>query len=465
MGDVVIRVRIEVELEDRASGAPSDGQVERIISQCCADAVNGTFGNFPEASRPPHLSVGATYDPASVWIDEKSRDGVRVAKFAMKVPDRIFPVESGGLQHLIGILASDVFPTQLGKCCIRAHIEGIELSGEITSRANSIFRSGPASMARVRSAFSLAEDEPLIAFSFKPRTGFSHEWAKEVVRKVTRVGVHLVEFDTRYLQDPQYAMNEWAELHRIAVESAADQGRKAAFAPNLSQSSIVAVEAAIRWCDGMGLPAPLVVKVDGGLDALSTMQGIRGRCSNQPVITSYPLFRSSMERYLGSKDGWLEMLILSGVDVVYPGNRPTFQEFRNVGGDFLRGRNLSVARYRNLAKRVVPTIAAGAHPGHLHADYALLGSGAAYFLGGAIALHEDGVEAGARLCVEILNESQRLVKEAREEGRGAIGELPVRLIRQIEHKYGIHGLEPWYQRVSEVFEDDAIRPFYYRDDR
>lgn len=459
MGYVTIKVRIEAELEDRASGEPTDEQIESIINQCCADAVNGTFGHFPDASRPPGLKEGASYDPQTVWIDDESRAETRIAKFTMQIPDWMFPVASGGLQHLIGILASDTFPTQLGKCRIRVQIEELGLSSELTESAHLLFRSGPSSIDRLRSAFSLAEDEPFIAFSVKPRTGFSPAWAKEVVRKVTKAGVHLVEFDTRYLEDPRYAMDGWEELHRIAVDSAAHEGRKAAFAPNLSQSSVVAVEAAIHWCDEADLPGPLTVKVDGGLDALSTMQGIRMRCENQPIITSYPLLRSSMERHLGSKDGWLQMLILSGVDVVYPGNRPTFQEFRNVGGDFARGRSLSVKRYRDLAKRVVPTIAAGAHPGHLHADYALLGSSVAYFLGGAIALHEDGVEAGARLCVNVLKESQHLVKEARE-GRGAIQEISGNLVQEIESKYKIHGLVPWYQDVGEILEGGMIRPFY-----
>ena len=103
------------------------------------------------------------------------------------------------------------------------------------------------------------------------------------------------------------------------------------------------------------------------------------------------------------------MLTLSGVDIVYPGNRPTFSdEVRNVGGDESYGLRLSAARYDRYvrAKRPMPTFAAGAYPGQLQVAYELLGPDVAYFLGGAIALHPKGFQAGARLCVNILDEAR-----------------------------------------------------------
>ena len=464
MDHVTVQVQVEVSLDPSASatptGAPSDEEIASIIEQCCADAVNGTFGVLPGASKPGDLKEGAILD--SVVTDDHLNPAStsRSAEFIMKIPDWMFHIRSGGIQHLVGILASDTFPAQLGKYRLTAKVKSIELSENMANIAKSLFRPWGPSSVRVKSTFSLTADEPLVAFSFKPRVGFSHGWAQEVTRDVVDAGIHLVEFDTRNLQDPSSSINEWAELHQTAMEVANSHGRKAAFSPNISGPSFLAVDAAKQWCDLQGLQGPKVVKVDGGLDGLSTMQGIRLKCTNQPLITSYPLLRPSMGVHLGSRDLWVELLALSGADFIYPGNRPTFQEFRNVGGDFARGRRLQVMRYRNWLTTIVPTFAAGAHPGHLQAAYEILGPNVAYFLGGAIALHAKGPKAGAKLCMEILQEARELAKEADRSDRLHSKEIDSKLQREIEKHYVIRGMKAWYQPLAPVFESGELKPFY-----
>ena len=51
------------------------------------------------------------------------------------------------------------------------------------------------------------------------------------------------------------------------------------------------------------------------------------------------------------------------------------------------------------------SVAGGIYPGQLQAFYELLGPDVAWFLGGGVALHKDGLGAGAALCVRIANEA------------------------------------------------------------
>ena len=329
--------------------------------------------------------------------------------------------------------------------------------------AKDLFHRDRRTIDDIREAFKIEDPlEPLVAFSFKPRAGFDHAYALEMTRDVVKAGVRIVEFDTRNIEDPVGAFDQWRELAETAATVASARGLVGTFAPNLSHSSPVAVELADKWCNLATDIGPKTVKVDGGLDGLSTIQGIRKSHADEPIVTTYPTLRTILRSAIGTSDFWIEMLAMSGSDIIYPGNRPTFNETRIVGGDDTRSLELSAERYGILTKRrwPMPTFAAGVHPGHLQVAFELLGPDVAYFLGGAIALHPSGPGAGARLCMQILEVSRKHAKNALKKGSDFGEDLPAKLIAEIE-SYRANGLPVYYKSPSTVF-GDRLKPFYRR---
>jgi hypothetical protein len=95
----------------------------------------------------------------------------------------------------------------------------------------------------------------------------------------------------------------------------------------------------------------------------------------------------------------------------------------------------------------------------LHAAYEMLGPDVAYFLGGAIALHPKGHKAGARLCVNILDEARKLAEYAKKKHKGSGDPLNETLITEIE-TYSKTAGKVWYQRTEGVFAPPGFAPFY-----
>ncbi|MEU0999621.1 hypothetical protein [Streptomyces tibetensis] len=394
----------------------------------------------------------------------KPHNGARQAEFTMHLPAWMFPIAEGGLQHLVGILVSDTFPSQIYECLLSdVQVKEVDLPYGIIIDAATLYRANERTILNVRNSFNMTnQGEPLIAFSFKPRVGFDLTFAQNVIRAVVEEGVRLVEFDTRHLSSTSH-MNDWKTLATTVGDAAGRQGHTAAFAPNLSHPSHLAVEQAIQWAEAADLPEPRVVKVDGGLDGLGTLQGIRRSSSRQPIVTSYPLMRRVLSQYLGSSDTWVDFFSMCAVDIIYPGNRPTFpEEYRAVGGDDARGLINSSLRYRALVSRgrPMPSFTAGAHPGHLHSAYELLGPDVAYFLGDAIALHPSGQRRGARLCKEILRLAQENAEEAKRKEWANGKDLPARIVTEIE-SYRPNGRVVRYAPPRLVFaQNPTLQPFY-----
>lgn len=464
MDYVTVRLEVRIEL-DRATRryadeAPSEDQVMSAIDQCLADAVDGTFGALGPAARPASNPVKAKLHGGPMI--EEPMNGGRTVEFSFGLPAEMFPVAVGGFQHLIGILAGEAFPNQVGACLLKSpKVKAVELPEAMVQTAKSLFHRSDRTIDHIRTAFQISDPlEPLVAFSFKPRLGFDLPFAERITQDVVNAGVRLVEFDTRNLEDPALAFEGWVRLAGTAAHAGARHRRVATFAPNLSHTAPTAIDLASRWCNRKEVPVPRVVKVDGGLDGLSTLQGIRRHLSNEPIVTTYPLLRTAMKNYVGSADAWIDLLALSGADIIYPGNRPTFNEARNVGGDDTRSLHLSAERYKKYTRQgwPMPTFAAGVHPGHLHAVYELVGPDVAYFLGGAIALHPAGPGAGARLCVTILDTARDNAQTAKTRGDPYGKDLPPKLIQEIE-SYKPNGQAVWYKSPSAVFVG-GLEPFY-----
>jgi ribulose 1,5-bisphosphate carboxylase large subunit-like protein len=467
MSAVEIRAAAVLSLNPERSGKsigtpPSDDALNEAVFQCVSDASDGTFGRLPTVSAMSAEVLDVRFDPP---VD----GGRRRVEFAFALSDGMFPVAAGGLQHLIGCLASDTFPAQTGPCdWHETEVRHVRLSNDMRAAAKFAFRRTARTPLETRDAFALKKGIPLVAFSFKPRVGFSHEAALTTTRKAIEGGVSLVEFDTRNLEEPGRAYSEWVQLALTAAEAGAGQGRVATFAPNLSHASPIAVHFARQWCADRELLEVLkVVKVDGGLDGLSTLQGLRQLLDaegvRQPIVTSYPLLRRAFRPSLGSDDFWIDVLTISGADIIYPGGRPSFpDEARKVGGDEATGLSNAQRRYRMLSSKEdgpMLTFAAGAHPGQLHVAYELLGPDVAYFLGGAIALHPKGVSAGARLCANILAEAAALAEKAEDDDEPYSQPLNADLIREIE-SYKVAGGAPFYYTPEFAFADSPLSPYY-----
>lgn len=411
----------------------SEDDANAVANQVVRDSAAGSFGDFP--------SFWAT-----LWeVDEKfyaRRDDPIEAlggkfRLILKLNDSLFSPERGGLQHLMGILLGDVFRPRIPNYQLRFSVEDVALPREISEMAFRCFRENRAnSIEDVREQFHLESIEPLLAFSFKPRVGIRLDALRSVALDVLKAGFHIVEIDTRDIRLDERRVGALLEL----TQEAANLGLRhvTRFSPNLSLPAYQTLEFVERFRQ-MSEP-PHVIKVDGGLDGLSSCQAVRTvyRKNGQrtPIITCYPLLRSSLSDSQGASQYFIDALGLSGADVLYPGGRPTIGvPGREIGASERDQMYSAVEHYRRICEKSwpMPTVAGGVYPGQLHGFYELLGPRVAYFVGGAVALHKDGPKRGAELCVRTLQEAvERRARAAKAEDPGP---LSGSLIREIEDGY------------------------------
>jgi len=355
-------------------------------------------------------------------------------EFDIQMPDELFPVHQGGLQHLVGIVAGDVLPTMTGTVIWKEkRITRFRLSKQLRDNAIARFRPAHHTIPEIRAKFNLPPNRPLLAFSFKPRVGVSLTEVKEVAEKLAAAGFNIVEFDTRRLDDPKNDLEVWAKIQEAMTEKA--KGR-AAFSPNLSIRTDLAVRAAVDWCERTA-GHPTTLKVDGGLDGLSTIQAIRETIvKDPPIVTCYPSLRDSFARYLGSPDAWVDLLAISGADIIYPGRRPNFSPGRQVSGEDLENSlTQSQARYRKFVQEgwPMPTFAAGPQAGDIHVALHLLGDGTAMFLGEALTASKKGIVEAGRYIAELVDATAAQIKSA--QGRDELPELKGEVLRDYPQHY------------------------------
>ena len=442
--------------------APSGNTVEASIQQCVADAVEGSFDEYPR-----HLQHMLRLRGKRIR-DETRRFETHVeVTFSFGLPTELFPVGNGGLQHLVNVLAGDMFPSQVLDCqWSDVRVLSIELPPGMSSQAISSFRDSRANtIDDIRAAFKLPENRPLLAFSLKPRVGLTFDETRRMVLEVLKAGFNIVELDARNLAARLAPIGEWV---RLGIEAAQMGSHVTAFSPNLSIPAPQLLEIASEWVEGISGHGPAVMKIDGGLDGLSSLQAIRTMAAPAPpIITCYPTLRGQLRSAIGEST-WVYLLSLSGADVIYPGGRPTFpKERRPVWGTHVQDWSRAARIYDAVISRgwPMPTIAGGIHPGHLQACYELVGPQVAYFLGGAVALHPDSPREGAKLCIEVLEHAMSLADEAAASGRDYAEELPRRLLAKLERtRYPRTVLN--YFPPANIFDSDISadvpRPFYRR---
>ncbi|GAA1872729.1 RuBisCO large subunit C-terminal-like domain-containing protein [Actinomadura bangladeshensis] len=423
-------IKVSVEAHISKDGKPaSEDAVEACINQCVADAVEGSFDEYPS-----HLRSLLRIRGTLLHDKSKRSAGATKVDFGFGLPVELFPIDRGGFQLLVSLLAGDMFPTQIQDYSwTNVRVHEVELPEELRKQAFDVFRKDRAhTVSELRTIFDLPDERPLLAFSLKPRVGLTFAETREITLEVLRAGFNLVELDARNLALRSASIEQWIEL---GIEAAAVDGHQTAFAPNLSMPPTQLLDVATQWTESIAPHGPPVLKIDGGLDGLSGIQGVRrsdaGR--HRPIITCYPILRNQLSSAIGTGT-WVDLLSLSGVDIIYPGGRPTFpKERRPVWGSHVEGWRRSARSYDELLKRgwPMPTIAGGIHPGHLHACYELLGPEVAYFLGGAVALHPKSPAKGAQLCVRVLEEAIDLARQAADAGDEHSDALSTRLLREV----------------------------------
>jgi ribulose 1,5-bisphosphate carboxylase large subunit-like protein len=465
-----IRVRIQIvpiaDNKDNKKVSPDDAY--KFIDQIKNDALYGTYAELDQeywASRmdrsPDTLSeVEMKGEP------ESTKDELNRYEFELRLSSELFPPQMGGAQHLFGILAGDLLRFTLPPIRLKEwEIKDIEFPTDWSASHFDSFRKDIANDIRsIRSAFNLTAGMPLLAFSFKPRVGFSLDGLRQISIEVLSAGFNIVELDTRNIPLDSKMLDKLINLAcDLPGEIKRHVGR---LSLNLSLPSDLALEAAERIA--RDCPKPAVIKIDGGFNGLSSVQSIRRRRIQDgrklgPIITCYPLLQTTLSRFIPG-DQYIQTLAASGIDILYPGRRPDVgMMVRSLEGSGENNQVGAVRRYIDLSRNGWPmlSVAGGIYPGQLQAFYELLGPDVAWFLGGGVALHKDGPGAGAKMCVQIAKEAAERGQKANRDwaqdlseslvescddmfrGRSAIPREQLRYVSPSTHLSKVNGLHPY----------------------
>ena len=90
---------------------PSGNAIEASIKQCVADAVEGSFDEYPQ-----HLKNMLRLRATRIRDESRRSDTYQEVQFSFGLPLELFPIDSGGLQFLVNLLAGDMFPSQVLDC-------------------------------------------------------------------------------------------------------------------------------------------------------------------------------------------------------------------------------------------------------------------------------------------------------------------------------------------------------------
>jgi hypothetical protein len=436
-------IRIKLYIVPTSAGAQvTADEAFRFMDQVKNDALYGTYGTLDRDYWLQRMS----YDPDSlsevelIGSGHADSSGLTGYDFELRLNSSLFPPHMGGAQHLFGILAGDLLRFTLPPMSLKTWtVREISFPPDWEEAEIASFRAENAanSIKSIRAAFALPSGRPLLAFSFKPRVGFDLKSLEEAATEVLSSGFNIVELDTRHLPLDRTMLDKL-----IAISSAMpDRFPKhvARLSLNLSMRSDIAIDAVHELC--ARCPAPTVIKIDGGFNGFSVVQSVRGKGRDGqrqrdgrkcgPIVTCYPLMQNTLAQYIPA-DQYVTRLAGSGVDIIYPGARPDIGNMvRSLEGAGAGNQIASVRRYQRLTEKGWPmlSIAGGIYPGQLQAYYELLGPDVAWFLGGGVALHKDGLRAGARLCVEIANESAEKKSKA---GAGWSDDISEKLSEQAD---------------------------------
>jgi hypothetical protein len=426
---IILRGHFMLAGDDNKARNPSlsEGEQEQLAELLFSDVQHGTYGPIRKLYKFRDELNGFRDLRANSWVRATEREGI--LEFQLELHSSMFDFSQGGIQHLVGVLAGDMFDRQSSFGNIREpFVREVDLSTESPDLLNKMWRAGAratANLNEIRRMLALEEDYPLLAFSLKPRFGLDWSSMREITRGVLQVGFQIVEMDTREVPTRATA-NEFMQMVKIASEL--DPMKH--FSINLSlppSDALALAEQVVR----LRRKPPYVFKVDGTLDGFATMQALRGKYGDDVIITCYPLLRGCMHGRV-PREFLNTCLWASGADIIYPGGRPSIGPDLSIDAA-KKGFVKATKSYADIVKegRFMPTIAGGVHLGHLHAFYEVVGPHTGFFLGGAVALHPDGAIAGAALCAKTIHEAVKL-RRRRRQTNGLIEDLSDATIKEID---------------------------------
>src|SRR5215470_4569800 len=257
MSDNISLIRVNASaILSQDGGRPSGNAIEKSITQCIADAVEGSFAEYPT-----HLK-GLINVSATRFSDEDRFTPVSngtEATFSFGLPPELFPIDRGGLQLLVNFLAGDFFPGEVSGCqWSRARVDSIVLPEHLKGVAGSTFRRSAYTIKAIRELFKLSPGWPLLAFSLKPRVGLSFADTRKIALETLRAGFNIVELDCKNLALNTAPLNDWIEL---AAEASGVGSHVTAFSPNLSIPAPQLVDVVQEWTEALHGHGLTVVKV------------------------------------------------------------------------------------------------------------------------------------------------------------------------------------------------------------
>ncbi|HEX8062099.1 MAG TPA: hypothetical protein VF535_02685 [Allosphingosinicella sp.] len=375
-----------------------------FIDQVGRDLLVGTFSDFHQSIFPSEKAFSAFKDRAAAAAachDDRKDEEVEkgLYGFRLDLDVSLFADPAYGLQRLVHMLVSDVYMRRFSKVVGGVIVRSIDF-GDLRNDIEKVYRTRSHDRHAIRAAFKLPADRPLLAFSLKPRSCLSDEDYYAMVRSAFDGGCEIVELDTRDLQlsgDPRIGLLE--SLSQLAIDMS--KGRVCRFSANLSGPQRVIrpiYERLAKVHEAAAADGPWVVKVDGNLDGLSTVQAIRAdefEAYRQPIITCYPVLKYALANALGP-NGFVQMLAMSGVDIIYPGQSPAF----GTANGRIDTNQVAAARkhYIEMDMGGYPmlSVAGGVAINSVHACMSVLGGDIAFFIGGGIATSKRGIRSGAQ---------------------------------------------------------------------
>ncbi|MEW9855167.1 hypothetical protein [Novosphingobium sp. M1R2S20] len=389
-------------LNDKAKGG-FDEKFGDFLEQVGRDLLVGTFADFHKSIFPNAANADAfqkrAAEAAACHDDRNDADVARnIFGFRVEFDTSLFADPDYALQRLIHTLASDVFLRRISDHAGFVAVKTIDF-GALKGTIEAAYRTQSNDRAKIRQAFALGDHKPLLAFSLKPRSCLSDDDYYAITRQAFDSGCDIVELDTRdLLLHGADRLALFETLTSLALDMS--KGRICRFSANLSGPPRVIgpiYERLAQLHEAQAPEGPWVIKVDGNLDGLSLVQAIRAgqfTAYAQPIITCYPVLKYALERALGP-DGFVRMLAMSGVDVIYPGQSPSFG---NANGRIDTQRVAAAKQhYQTMDMGGYPllSVAGGVAINSVHACLSVLGPDIAFFVGGGIATSKQGIKSGA----------------------------------------------------------------------
>src|SRR5208337_2790806 len=136
----------------QATTALTADDASGIINQVVRDSAVGSFGEFP----PFWKERWEVDDQFYARREEKIENLGDRFSFILKLNERLFPPDRGGLQHLTGILLGDVFRPRIPGYEVSFVVDQVSLSRDYLDRTVTIFRQNRANTIEdIRQQFQL----------------------------------------------------------------------------------------------------------------------------------------------------------------------------------------------------------------------------------------------------------------------------------------------------------------------